>query len=104
MPTPSAHTSGAPAVRRSRSTSRLREVHVRGLVLLCSLLAVAGVARAETLTRPPRLTHFVRAAPPADATTGATVVLRIDLDETGKVIKVDLARSGGPGFDEAALA
>ncbi|HVV53185.1 MAG TPA: TonB family protein [Polyangia bacterium] len=59
---------------------------------------------------PPRLTHFVEAVPPASlsARRQAEVVLTIDVDETGKVTSVEVAKPAGgpdgPAFDAAALA
>jgi len=76
---------------------------------LCALLALAAGARAEgappELTKPPRLLHFVEAIPPPALATrrSADVVLTIDVDETGKVTHVEVAKPAGDGFDEAAL-
>ncbi len=57
------------------------------------------------LTKPPRLLHFVEAKPPPAMVTrrSAEVVLLIDVDETGKVTKVEIAEPAGDGFDEAAV-
>jgi TonB family protein len=58
------------------------------------------------LSKAPRLVHFVEAAPPPSlaALHEAAVTLTIDVDETGKVSAVEVAKSGGEEFDAAALA
>ncbi len=81
-------------------------------VLFLSLVLVALGARAEEaapparLDKPPRLLHFVEAeAPPTLAERGhAEVTLAIDVDEKGKVVKVEVVKPAGGGFDEAAVA
>ncbi|HEX9100689.1 MAG TPA: energy transducer TonB, partial [Polyangia bacterium] len=62
-------------------------------------------APAPRLERPPKLLRFVEAEPPAALAERreVAVVLTIDVDETGKVVKVDVARSGGDDFDDAAV-
>jgi TonB family protein len=68
-----------------------------------------GVASAEErLDKPPKLLRFVEApAPPALAGRGhAEVVLQIDLDDKGKVVRVELLKPAPhpeDGFDEAAV-
>ena len=77
------------------------------LVCLLSLLFASATASAEEarLDQPPRLLRFVEASPPpALAQRGAAeVVLTIDVDEKGKVVKTEITRPAGDGFDEAAL-
>jgi TonB family protein len=77
------------------------------------LLAAAGTARAAppsaevppALERAPKLERFVAATPPAALAERqqVDVILTIDVDERGKVVKVDVARSGGADFDDAAV-
>ena len=57
------------------------------------------------LDKPPRLLRFVEAEPPAALAERreVSVILTIDVDETGKVVKVDTAQSGGQEFDDAAI-
>lgn len=76
---------------------------IRRLLLLSCL---SSVVMAAQLDKPPQLLHFVPAqAPPELAARGTVdVILTIDLDDTGKVQKVTVARSGGDAFDAAALA
>jgi len=55
---------------------------------------------------PPKLTTFVQAEfPPSEivAGKGATVVLSIAIDPTGKVVGVTVVESAGPAFDTAAV-
>jgi len=55
---------------------------------------------------PPKLTTFVQAEfPPSEiaAGKGATVVLSIAIDVTGKVVGVTVVESAGPAFDTAAV-
>jgi TonB family protein len=55
----------------------------------------------------PKLTQFVSADYPTDARTRglvADVVLRLTIDETGKVSEADVLEPAGHGFDEAARA
>jgi TonB family protein len=65
-------------------------------------------AEAAPVFQPPRLIHFVEAAPPPMGTrTEAQVVLTIDVDEAGHVASVEVAQpAGGPGgeaLDRAAV-
>ncbi|HEY2746530.1 MAG TPA: TonB family protein, partial [Polyangia bacterium] len=57
------------------------------------------------LDKPPHLVRFIEAeAPPELAERReVSVILTIDVDETGKVVKVDVAHSGGQSFDDAAV-
>ena len=56
------------------------------------------------LDKPPKLLRFVEAEPPAALAERreVSVILTIDVDESGKVVKVDVAQSGGADFDDAA--
>lgn len=59
--------------------------------------------------QPPKLVHFVEAELSSElagdlASREAEVLLNLDVDEAGKVTQVAVERSGGPGFDEAAVA
>ena len=81
------------------------------LVLTLVVFFFARLVHAEevppaTLSKAPRLVHFVEAPPPpALATRGeASVVLSIDVDDKGKVAAVKVAEPAGDGFDEAATA
>src|SRR5689334_11500030 len=59
------------------------------------------------LTRPPKLTKFVPAVYPRDkhdAGITSSVLLSIEIDDTGKVGNVEVVQTGGPDFDVAALA
>jgi TonB family protein len=87
----------------------------RKLALCATLLSFGRTVRAEepaaeaapaALSKAPRLVRFVEAAvPPELAARGEVeVLLDIDVDETGKVTAVAVSASGGPAFDEAALA
>ncbi len=61
---------------------------------------------ALTLSKNPKLHHFVEAPAPAElaARGRVDVLLTIDVDEAGKVAKVEVAKSGGAAFDDAAVA
>jgi TonB family protein len=76
---------------------------VFALLLLSAPALADGTAQ---LDKPPKLSRFVEAEPPAAlAERGQVdVVLTLDVDETGKVQKVAVAQSGGAEFDEAAVA
>lgn len=85
------------------------------MVLACFFLAPgtasaqgkAPTAPAPRLTRPPRLVRFIEAPFPEQersAGVGASVLLRIAISATGTVDAVEVAESGGPSFDAAALA
>jgi len=68
---------------------------------------VGGQPTKRKLTRMPRLAKFVEADyPPGKkaAGIGASVVLTIEIDATGKVTNVSVASSAGPDFDAAAVA
>jgi TonB family protein len=74
------------------------------------LAAVSPQAHAQggdgQLTKPPKLTKFVPAVYPKDkhdAQVTSSVLLSIEIDETGKVGNVEVVQSGGPDFDVAAL-
>jgi TonB family protein len=88
---------------------------VLGVVALSAAPARAAedapaAAAAPAAFTPPKLLHFVEAAPPASMgdRTEAEVVLTIDVDEKGNVAKAEVARSaggeGGEALDAAALA
>ena len=67
--------------------------------------APAPAAPAHVIV-PPKLTTFVQAEfPPSEivAGKGATVVLSIAIDATGKVVGVTVVESAGPAFDAAAV-
>lgn len=60
---------------------------------------------ATTAMTPPELEHFVQAEYPAEARAReleADVVLAIDIDEAGRVTRVEVVEPKGHGFDEAA--
>jgi TonB family protein len=64
-------------------------------------------ATAARVIVPPKLVTFVQAEfPPSEvaAGKGATVVLQIAIDATGKVAAVNVVGSAGPAFDAAAKA
>jgi TonB family protein len=69
-------------------------------------VAAAQEAAPAELSKPPRLTRFIRAEPPAALQTikEADVILTIDIDDAGHVKSVDVAHGAGDGFDEAAVA
>ena len=69
-------------------------------------LADAG-APTGVLTKPPALKRQVEAAYPPDAAAQqleGTVVMLIDISETGAVTDVQVTQPAGHGFDEAAVA
>jgi TonB family protein len=74
------------------------------VILMFACAAHADETPPPTL-KPPRLKHFIEAVPPpALAERGhAEVVLTIDVDERGKIVKLEVAQPAGDGFDEAAL-
>ncbi|RJS24091.1 ligand-gated channel protein [Corallococcus sp. H22C18031201] len=87
--------------------------------VLCLLLASASVAQqapdagadagipAGVLTKPPALTRQVEATYPPEAAAQqleGTVVMVIDISETGAVTAVEVSQPAGHGFDEAAMA
>ena len=66
----------------------------------------AGDSPAEHLTRPPSVKHFVEADYPPEAEAAgltATVVLQVDISETGAVTSATVLTPAGHGFDEAAV-
>ncbi len=80
------------------------------LLLALALGSPASVRGEESppppqLTKPPRLLRFVEAKPPPSIETRheVEVILSIEVDETGKVTKVEVTSPAGDGFDEAAL-
>ena len=90
----------------------------RGVALAGIALVIAPELRARAATlapeppaaaepaapafQPPRLTHFVEAVPPPMADRSeAEVVLTIDIDEAGKVTKVEVAKPAGGEAGEA---
>lgn len=81
-------------------------------MLLTSLLISLALAQDPApdelppLLRNPELTDFVQAPYPPEAQAEGlqgSVLLLIEIDETGKVSAVDVLRSLGNGFDEAAV-
>ncbi|MBN8229467.1 TonB-dependent receptor [Corallococcus macrosporus] len=90
------------------------------LCVVCVLLATGAVAQAPdagtlagdagaptgVLTKPPALLRQVEAAYPPDAAAQqleGTVVMFIDISETGAVTNVEITQPAGHGFDEAAV-
>jgi TonB family protein len=68
--------------------------------------AVLPQDEAPALTRAPSVQTFVDAPYPPEAKAAgieATVGLIIEIDETGKVIRAQVSRPAGHGFDQAAL-
>jgi len=66
----------------------------------------ADAGAPSSLTQPPVLLKQVEAVFPADAAdagTGGTVVLEIDIGVDGRVTQAKVVQSAGPSFDEAAL-
>src|SRR5262245_54171288 len=94
--------------------------------VLCLLLATGAVAQAPqapvpdagpadadggvptgVLTKPPVLKRQVEAPYPPDAAAQqleGTVVMFVDISETGAVTNVEVTQPAGHGFDEAAVA
>src|SRR5262249_31417715 len=79
------------------------DARVRLLVLLAALSSTAWAQ--ATLDKPPKLQRFVEAEPPASLAERheVSVVLTIDIAETGRVVKIDAARWGGAEYDDAAV-
>src|SRR6185295_16095129 len=82
-------------------------MRMRAWIAPLVLAAASAVASAQGLvTKPPKLSHFVEASRPpgvaADQT--ATVVLSVDIAADGTVSEVRVQTSGGPGWDDAAIA
>jgi len=82
------------------------------LLVLAGLSVAPGAAAQDApatpqhVIVPPKLTTFVQAEfPPSEvaAGRGATVVLQIAIDATGKVAGVGVLESAGPAFDAAAV-
>lgn len=72
-----------------------------------AIAAEAAAAPGPALTRAPALQRFVEAAYPAQAAEAGlegTVLLQVDLSETGSVTAVEVLEPAGHGFDEAAAA
>src|SRR5215208_6041899 len=79
-----------------------------------ALIALCAIARAQgspppagTITKPPKLIQAMAPEyPPAALTAGKTakVKVRLTIDATGVVTKVDVLERVGDGFDEAAVA
>ena len=70
------------------------------------LLLLCGIAHAE-ITKQPKLLQAVAPDYPAEALAAnkqAKVKVRIHIDATGMVEKVDVLEPVGDGFDEAAVA
>lgn len=88
---------------------RTRLAVVSFATLLVAVPSRVSAADAPPAFTPPRLEHFVEATPPASIATRrqAEVVLTIDVDETGKVASVQVAKSAGgedgEAFDRAAV-
>ncbi|MFP2932956.1 energy transducer TonB [Pyxidicoccus sp. 3LG] len=67
----------------------------------------AGTAGTGVLTRAPALKRQVEAPYPPEALQqglSGTVVLQVDISDTGAVADVQVVESAGSGFDEAAVA
>src|SRR5215831_9900324 len=78
-----------------------------GILILAATSSVATPARADEVTRPPKLVRFAPAVYPPDqeaAGVTASVILSIDIDEAGRVANVSVTGSAGPDFDAAAVA
>ena len=75
---------------------------VAGTVPALAEEAAPAVAKLDT---PPKLLRFVEAEPPAALAERkqVDVILTIDIDATGKVVKVDVAQPTGDAFDDAAV-
>jgi TonB family protein len=76
---------------------------------LCLAAASTQPARAEepVITKPPKLVKFVQAVYPKDkhdAGVTSSVLLSIEIDAEGKVGEVEVVKSGGTDFDDAAVA
>ncbi len=68
-------------------------------------MAMAAAPKPAALTRAPKLVQFVQAVWPEvekAAGHGATVVLSVDIDAQGQVIKTQVQTSAGANFDGAA--
>jgi TonB family protein len=80
------------------------------LRVVVALIALCAIARAQgtgTITKPPKLIQAMAPEyPPAALAAGKTakVKVRITIDATGVVTKVDVLERVGDGFDEAAVA
>ncbi len=60
-----------------------------------------------TAITPPKLITYAPPAYPVEAQQAGvegSVILKLDIDKTGRVTKAEVATPGGHGFDEAALA
>ena len=87
-----------------RPTSVRSAARTLFFLLMAPLASRAG--EPPTLDVPPRLERFVEAEPPPELEERkqVDVVLTIDIDERGGVQSVTVAQSGGPAFDDAAVA
>src|SRR5215475_2567353 len=105
----------APSAGRATVVGEMRSAPFAAVAFLAAFAFSSRAAADEpppsppsppALEKPPRLTHFVEAEPPARLAElgSADVILAIDVDATGNVTSVTIAQSAGPDFDEAALA
>src|SRR5262245_47699215 len=80
---------------------------VVALIALCAIARAQGTAPAGKITKAPKLLQAQAPEyPPAALAAGKTakVKVRIHIDATGVVTKVDVLEKVGDGFDEAAVA
>jgi TonB family protein len=103
-----------PSSLRRRSLHRLT-ISCRALVLACASLTLpaiasaqpdAGVAPETAALVPPKLVSSATPVYPEAKRAsgqGARVVLKLTLDDTGKVTEASVLESAGPEFDQAAL-
>ncbi len=81
---------------------------MRSVAALIACLALPAFAdETPAPVTPPKILRRVAAVYPAEALAAGlsgTVVLEIDVDESGKVQKVEVSTPAGHGFDQAALA
>src|SRR5688572_2019114 len=79
----------------------------RVLLAVVGLIALATIAHAQNVTKPPVLLQAVAPEyPPAALEAGkqADVKVRIHIDDAGVVTQVEVIEPVGDGFDEAAVA
>lgn len=77
------------------------------LLLVGLAPSVLTAEEATTITKPPRLLQFVEAVYPKDkhdAGITSRVLLSIAIGDDGRVGEVEVLESGGPDFDQAAVA